>query len=171
MGRERYELVIYHLGQDDPKKCTARRLAKFGMARMVKRAERVHRNQILLSPFSKKALSPEDRKFGGIVAVDCSWKNAEEIFSRMGGGNRRALPYLVAANPVNYGKPMRLTTAEAFAASLYILGDTEGAGMIMDKFKWGPHFLELNREPLERYRNAKTSGEVVSIMEDYLPPE
>jgi len=43
--------------------------------------------------------------------------------------------------------------------------------MLMNKFKWGVHFLELNMEPLERYRNARTSEEVVSIMEDYLPQE
>ncbi|MCD6147288.1 MAG: DUF367 family protein [Thermoplasmata archaeon] len=167
----KYDLVVCHLNEDDPKKCTAKKLAKFGMARLVKHTKMIPRRYLLLSPFSKKALSPEDKKFGGIAAVDCSWKNAEEVFSKIRNENARALPYLIAANNVNYGKPMRLTTAEAFAASLYILGDVEGADMLMSKFKWGPHFLELNKEPLERYRNAKTSMEVVSIMEDYLPPD
>ena len=170
-GHAKYNLVVYHLGQDNPKKCTAKKLAKFGMARIVKHLKRVPHNHILLSPFSKKALSPEDRKFDGILAIDCSWKNAREVFSKMERRNSRALPYIVAANPVNYGKPMKLTTAEAFAAALYILGDKKGANMLMNKFKWGVHFLELNMEPLERYRNARTSEEVVSIMEDYLPQE
>jgi len=164
-----YELVVCHLVADDPKKCTAKKLAKFGMARMVKHTKMIPHDYILLSPFSIKALSPEDKNFEGITAVDCSWKNAEDVFSKIRNKNARALPYLIAANPVNYGKPMRLTTAEAFAASLYILGDVEGASMLMNKFKWGPHFLKLNKEPLERYRNAKTSMEVVKIMEDYLP--
>ncbi len=171
INHTKYDLIVYHLGQDDPKKCTAKKLAKFGMVNMVKHLRMIPHDNLLLSPFSKKALSHEDKNFEGITSVDCSWKNAEEVFSKIRNENARALPYLVAANPVNYGRPLRLTTAEAFAAALYILGATEGANKLMNKFKWGPHFLELNKEPLERYRNAKTSKEVVEIMEDYLPPE
>jgi pre-rRNA-processing protein TSR3 len=167
----KYNLIVCHLGQDDPKKCTAKKLAKFGMVKMIKHLRMIPHDHILLSPFSKKALSPEDRASPGIASIDCSWKNAEEVFSKVSKKNTRALPYLLASNPVNYGRPFRLTTAEAFAAALYILGDVEEANNLMNKFKWGPHFLELNKEPLERYRNAKTSMEVVEIMADYLPDD
>ena len=80
----------------------------------------------------------------------------------------RALPFIVAANPVNYGKPFKLTTLEAFAAALYILGDVEQAKEIMNIYKWGPHFLELNHEPLDEYRMAKNSEEVITIMKRYI---
>ena len=80
----------------------------------------------------------------------------------------RALPYLVAANAVNFGKPFKLSTVEAFAAALYILGEKEQAALILNKFKWGHSFIELNAESLDRYSKAKNSTEVVRIQGDYL---
>ena len=46
----------------------------------------------------------------------------------------RMLPLLLAANPVNWGKPGRLTTAEAMAAVLYLLGRQEQAEQILGLF-------------------------------------
>ena len=80
----------------------------------------------------------------------------------------RALPFLLAANPVNFGRPFRLSTVEAFAAALYILGEKEQAALILGKFKWGQTFLELNLEPLERYSEAKDSSEIVQIQGEYM---
>ena len=163
----KYALYVYHAGEDNPKKCTAKKLAKFGLVNMVK-LRNIPKNAILLSPFSKKALSPEDKKFAAIAAIDCSWKNAEKIFSKIGNKNARALPFLLAANPVNYGKPLKLSTAEALAAALYILDDIEDAQILMNKFKWGPTFLKLNKMPLEDYRNARNSTEVIEAMNYYI---
>ncbi|MGE4395651.1 MAG: DUF367 domain-containing protein, partial [Methanobacteriales archaeon] len=80
----------------------------------------------------------------------------------------RALPYLVAANPTNYGKPFILSTAEALAATFYIIGLKDIAVNIMSSFKWGLHFLDLNRELLEAYSKAKNSREVVKIQEEFM---
>ena len=83
----------------------------------------------------------------------------------------RALPYLVAANPTYYGRPTTLSTAEALAAALFILGDEAHAKEILNIFKWGPTFLDLNREPLEAYAHAKDSTEVVALQRQFMSQE
>ncbi len=160
------ELVIYHANQCDPKKCSGKKLARFNLARITNRVNNL-RPYIVLSPFSEKALSPEDRGVKGIAALDCSWAHAEEVFQRL-NLRTRALPYLVAANPVNFGKPFQLSTVEALAAALVILGELRQAEEILSKFSWGHVFLEVNREPLQEYACAKDSSEVVKIQMEYL---
>jgi len=140
------ELLIYHADQCDPKKCSGRKLARFELARLTRHINQL-RPFLVLSPFSEKALSPADRGTRGLAALDCSWAHAEEVFARF-KLQERALPFLVAANPVNYGKPFKLSTVEALAAGLVILGEPEQARSILSKFNWGYVFLELNREPL-----------------------
>ena len=169
---KRIRLFVYHADEDDPKKCSAKKMHKFGFVRLEKSIKKVPRNTILLNPLAKKSISREDfriaQKFG-ILAVDCSWKNAEKSFDYLDKKNHsRALPFLVAANPVNYGKPFKLSTLEAFASTLYILDEIDHAKEILNIYKWAPHFLELNKEPLEDYRKAKNSKEVVERMNEYI---
>lgn len=166
-------ITVYWLAQDDPKKNTARKLERFSLLALTDDLRRLPRGALLLDPYAEKAVSVEDRATAldrGIVALDCSWKSAEEAFPHARGKMAaRALPYLVAANSVNYGKPFLLSTAEALAATCWILGERQQAERLMSKFIWGSTFLALNREPLEAYAAAKTSAEVVAAMREFVP--
>ena len=122
--------------------------------------------------FSEKAVSMEDRPLvedKGVVGLDCSWNKVSSSSSFFSLSKyHRSLPFLVAANPVNYGKPCILSTNEAVAATLYITGFKDEARHIMDGFKWGHSFIELNFDLLEGYSSVDTSAEVVKIQNDYL---
>ncbi|MFC4358170.1 DUF367 family protein [Halobium salinum] len=162
------DLHVRYEGDDDPKKCTARKLARFDLAEL-HRSDRATPYGVVLNPHAERALSPADREEAerALVALDCSWESAGEAMFSL-PGEHRALPYLVAANPVNFGRPMRLTTVEALAAALCILGEREHAERILAKFRWGETFLELNEEPLRRYADCADSSAVVAVQGEYL---
>jgi pre-rRNA-processing protein TSR3 len=172
MNENRISLKVFHANEDDPRKCSAKKLARFGYVDLITSLNKIPNGSIILNPKAKKSLSSEDIEYAkkhGILAIDCSWKNVDKIFSIIKKkGESRALPFLIATNPVNYGKPFKLTTLEAFAAAIYILGDIPRAKQIMQLYKWGPHFLVLNKKPLEEYRNAQTSQEIIEIMKEYI---
>ncbi len=160
-------LHVRYEGDDDPKKCTARKLARFDLTEL-HRTARATPYGIVLNPHAEQALSPADRaETDTLVALDCSWESAGRALFEM-PGLHRALPFLVASNPVNYGKPFQLNTVEAFAAGLCILGEREHAERILAKFRWGETFLELNAEPLRRYADCENSTEVVAVQQEYL---
>ncbi len=159
-------ITIYQAGQCDPKKCTALKLGRHGLVRIVSQIRFLSRRAIVLNPFSEVALSPMDRKRvedSGLVALDCSWEHAEKVLKSHVRGTSRCLPILVAGNPVNFGKPTKLSTVEALVAALYIVGFREEAEKLLSVFTWGHTFLEINSERLECYAKAKNSSEVVSL--------
>lgn len=123
-------------------------------------------------PTTDKVLSRDDlerAKKSGIAVLDLSWKATGDNFPKsIKMSRQRALPFLVASNPVNYGKPFILSTVEAFAAALVILGYREQAEDILSKFKWGPTFFKVNREPLEDYENAKNAKEIIEVQALYI---
>ncbi len=73
------------------------------------------------------------------------------------------MPILIAANPVNFGKLTKLTTAEAIAAALYIAGFKKQSEDLLSIFTWGHTFFELNYILLDNYVQAKDSGEIVDM--------
>jgi pre-rRNA-processing protein TSR3 len=164
------ELHVRYEGNDDPEKCTARRLAGFEEAAL-HRSTRATPPGIVLNPFAERALSPADGvRFDRLVALDCSWETAEEEAFDLDGVHR-SLPFLVASNPVNYGTPFQLNTVEAFAGALCILGERDQAERVLSYFSWGETFLDLNEEPLRRYADCEDSTDVIAIQEEYLAEE
>ena len=68
------QLYAYDAGQCDPKKCTAKKLARAGVIASVKVMRKIPYNTIMLVPIAEKALSPVDRKSASSITVfDCSW--------------------------------------------------------------------------------------------------
>ena len=151
--------------QDDPKKCTAAKMVKFGLAQNVKK---IGSKGLVLDPFAEKTLLPKDVSvINSIVGIDCSWNLADHAFSQKFNGIKRKLPPLLAGNPVNYSKLNKLTTAEALSGSLFILGFKEQSLELLNKFKWGHTFYELNQNLLNDYSQSETEDDVKTIITDY----
>jgi pre-rRNA-processing protein TSR3 len=160
-------LFAYRDNSCDPRKCTVKKLEKAGFLKIFSRITQIPRNTLLLDPTAEQALSPADRFVKSVTALDCSWVVLDTGAVRS-WRIRRALPFLMAANPVNFGKPCKLSSIEALAAALYILGEKDRAATILSKVNWGIRFLEVNQEPLDLYANARDSTEVVKIQALYI---
>ena len=151
--------------QDDPKKCTAAKLVKFKLATSVRATSQ---NTILLDPFAKRTILRDDKLLAdSITGIDCSWELAEKTFKKKFAGIARKLPPLLAGNPVNYSKLNKLTTVEAIAGAAFILGFEDLTNKLLDKFKWGHTFYDLNRNLLEDYSKANSEDEINSITKEY----
>jgi len=169
--QKQVKIIVYHAGQCDPKKCTGLKLKRHGLVRLVRQMKFLPKRAVVLNPFSEVAFSPADRKRiedFGLVGLDCSWEHAEKVLLKHVRGTSRCLPILIAGNPVNFGKPTKLSTVEALAAALYIAGFKEEALQLLSIFKWGHTFLEINQERLESYAKAKDSTAVVELQEHLL---
>src|SRR5919202_2536327 len=162
--------LVLMLHQDDPSKCTAAKLAKFRLATPVRF---ISRNTIVLNPFSGAPVLRSDVTVArSVCAIDCSWERANEVLRHrrlVTRGVGRRLPAMLASNPTNYAKLGKLSSAEALAGALHIFGEKELAAKIMDKFKWGHTFLELNVNLLDDYADAETKEQIAEIEKEYFP--
>jgi len=151
--------------QDDPRKCSAAKLVKFGLAKPVKKTTS---RTLVLDPFSKKTLLKSDKKFvNSITGIDCSWNLVTSTFKKPFTGISRKLPPLLAGNPVNYSKLNKLSTVEALAGAVYILGESDLTHNLLQKFKWGNTFFELNKNLLQDYSKAQSEAEILEICHEY----
>ncbi|HET9806422.1 MAG: DUF367 family protein [Deltaproteobacteria bacterium] len=164
------KVFVLELKQDDPTKCTAAKLVKFNL---IQSTRFVPKNTIVLNPLSKITLSKTDIDLAkSICAIDCSWTYFNDTIIKLKILRKRInrrLPLLLAGNPINYAKLGKLTTAEAIAGSLYILGFKSNAEELMNKFKWGHTFIDLNFELLELYKDQENPNEILSIEKEYFP--
>ncbi|KAK7845477.1 ribosome biogenesis protein tsr3 like protein [Quercus suber] len=192
------QLAMWDFGQCDAKKCTGRKLSRFGLLKES------------LCPVGTQCVSREDHslmKRKGLAVVDCSWARLSDVpfvklrcaaprlsitkpvvdIARLQGlcskrlygllvleGEVHSLwevPWLVAANPVNYGRPCQLSCVEALSAALIICGEEETANLLLGKFKWGHGFLSLNRKVLKAYSECENSADIISVQNSFLSQE
>ena len=191
------KLRMWDYSHCDPKRCTGAKLARRGLLSIMNIRQPFMgiilspHATICLSPLDRTIIQDI-----GLSVIDCSWARLSEIFAvsssshskqqqqhqqvhrsygRRGGrggqivvSTHRLLPFLVAANTVNYGKPSKLSCAEAIAATLYICNFIEAAKVILQEFGWGMEFITLNYELLELYREAKDATDVIQRQNTWL---
>lgn len=126
-------------------------------------------------PKGKQVISPSDREIilkGGLAVVECSWARLDDVpFGKIASPHERlcefskkpskspcsyyiTVPYLLATNPTNYGKPWRLNCVEALAAAFYITGFDLYANKLLSGFGWGSAFWKVNQYALILFHHA-----------------
>ncbi|GMH17233.1 hypothetical protein Nepgr_019074 [Nepenthes gracilis] len=167
------QLAMWDFAQCDAKKCTGRKLARFGLLKELRITSGF--GGIVLSPTGTQCVSMEDYDLiirRGLAVVDCSWARLSDVpFVKLRCAAPRLLPWLVAANPVNYGRPCELSCVEALSAALIICGKEQTASLLLSKFKWGHAFLSLNKELLKAYSDCKDSADIISVQNRWLSQE
>ena len=166
-------LLIVFADEDDPRRCSGRRLVRSEMARAIPDGRSPPHGAVLLDPHSAVPLSRADRDRalqGGVVAVDCSWNRigaTGQYPPQLRGLDRlrlrRRLPWLVAANPQHHGRLGELNTAEALAASLVLLGERGRAGRLLGPFPGGPTFFDLNAAAFAAYARAPDAHAIIAL--------
>lgn len=169
-GPPPFKAACWDFNHCDSKRCSGKRLQHFGLLRQL--PLNTKHPGVIISPNAKTILSPSDTPLleqHGAAVVECSWVRIAEIpWSKIGGKCERLLPYLVAANPVNYGRPWRLNCVEALAACFMICGKTDWAETVLQHFAYGEQFLRINRSLFKRYAAATDEADMKRIEEKWL---
>ena len=169
-SRPSFKAACWDLGHCDPKRCSGKKLMKMGLMRELHVGQK-HAG-VIISPNAKQTISPADRETMeqyGAAVVECSWARTSEVpWAKIGGKCERLLPYLVAANSVNYGKPWRLNCVEALGAAFYICGHSEWAEEILAPFSYGQSFLDINSSILKRYAACKDEADIKKTQDAWM---
>ncbi|EKM76679.1 hypothetical protein AGABI1DRAFT_115592 [Agaricus bisporus var. burnettii JB137-S8] len=160
-------VAMWDFGHCDPRRCSGKKLARLGLIKELKIGSRFR--GIVVTPKATRVISPSDSDLilkGGLAVVECSWARLDDVpFGKIASPNERLLPYLIATNPTNYGKPWRLNCVEALAAAFYITGFNSYAEKLLSGFGWGSSFWSVNQIYLERYQKCATSEDVIMAQE------
>ncbi|CAG9991375.1 unnamed protein product [Clonostachys byssicola] len=169
-SRPAFKAACWDLGHCDPKRCSGKKLMRLGMMRDLHLGQR--HNGVIITPNGKHVVSPADKELldqYGAAVVECSWARTKEVqWNKVGGKCERLLPYLVAANTVNYGKPWRLNCVEALAAAFYICGHADWAEQILAPFSYGESFLEINSTLLKKYAACEDEAAIKRTEEEWM---
>ncbi|KAF5350924.1 hypothetical protein D9758_010540 [Tetrapyrgos nigripes] len=128
-------VAMWDFNHCDPRRCSGKKLARLGLIKELKVGQSRFRG-IVVSPKGTQVISPADRDI--VLKV----------------------PYLIATNQTNYGKPWRLNCVEALAAAFYITGFDAYAEKLLAGFGWGGSFWTVNRVFIEEYRKCSSAAEV-----------
>jgi pre-rRNA-processing protein TSR3 len=165
-----FKAACWDLGHCDPKRCSGKKLMKMGLMRELHVGQK--HSGVIISPNAKQTISPADREVMeqyGAAVVECSWARTSEVpWSKIGGKCERLLPYLVAANSVNYGKPWRLNCVEALGAAFYICGHPEWSEEVLAPFSYGQSFLDINSSILKRYAACKDEADIKKTQDAWM---
>ncbi|KXN83053.1 Ribosome biogenesis protein TSR3 [Leucoagaricus sp. SymC.cos] len=164
-------VAMWDFDHCDPRRCSGKKLARLGLIKELKVGSRFR--GIVVSPKGTQVISPSDREIilkGGLAVVECSWARLDDVpFGKISSPHERLLvPYLLATNPTNYGKPWRLNCVEALAAAFYITGFDSYAEKLLSGFGWGSSFWKVNRIYLERYQKCTSSDDITVAQEAIL---
>ncbi|TRM62314.1 DUF367-domain-containing protein [Schizophyllum amplum] len=163
-------VAMWDFDHCDPKRCSGKKLSRLGLIKELKVPSKFR--GIVVSPKGTQVIAPNDRDIvlkGGVAVVECSWARLDDVpFNKISSPHERLLPYLIASNPVNYGKPWRLNCVEALAAAFYITGFDEYAERLLSGFGWGGSFWKVNQSLIEQYRQCSTADEVTRKQEEII---
>jgi pre-rRNA-processing protein TSR3 len=165
-----FQAAAWDFNHCDAKRCSGKKLMRQGQMRALAIGQKF--GGLVISPRARSTLSPADAPLlaqHGVAVVECSWNRVDEVpWARIGGRHERLLPYLVAANPTNYGRPWRLNCVEALAATFVICGRHDWAELILESFSYGEAFLDINGELFKRYAACGSEEEVKKAEETWL---